>query len=156
LATYLYQIGFFYSRSSFGEFVCQFAVVGHQKQSLAHVIQAPNRVKPLAHLLEELHHCRSAFRILHRGHEALGFIEYEIAKPFRALQQLAVHANVVASGIGLGAQRGHDLAVDLDAPLLDQFLASASARNSRLSQNLLEPLQLRRRPRLGIGLRFLI
>ena len=41
---------------------------------------------------------------LNRGHVALGLVQHEVAVTLRAVEQLAVHANVIARGIGLAAQ----------------------------------------------------
>ena len=71
-----------------------------------------------------------------------GLVEDEVAQPLGALQQLAVDADVVAAGVGLGAQLGDDLAVDLHAALLDHLLGVAAAGNSGCGQDLLQPLEL--------------
>ncbi len=67
------------------------------------------------------------------------------------MQQLTVHADVVAAGVGFRSQLGDDLTVDLDAALLDQFLGAAAAGHPGSRQNLLQPLQLGGRARLGIS-----
>ena len=67
------------------------------------------------------------------------------------MQQLAVHADVVAAGVGLGAQLGDDFAVDLDAALLDQLFGAAAAGDAGLGHDLLEPLEFGGRTRLGGG-----
>ncbi len=66
-----------------------------------------------------------------------------------ALEQLAVHADVVAGGVGLGAQHGDDLAVDLHAALLDHLLGAAAAGDTGGGENLLQALQLGGGTRLG-------
>jgi hypothetical protein len=62
---------------------------------------------------------------------------------------------VVAAGVCLGAQLRHHLAVHLHAALLDQLLGLATAGHARLRQDLLQPLQLGRRTRLGTEFRLL-
>ena len=70
-----------------------------------------------------------------------------------ALQQLAVHADVVPTGIGLGSQHRDHFAVNLHAALLDHRLGAAAAGHTGCRKNLLQPLQLGRGAWLGIGLR---
>src|SRR5206468_4161912 len=84
-----------------------------------------------------------ALRIAHGGHVALGLVQHEIAQPLGAVQQLSIHADVVASGIGLAAQFGDSLAVHLHAAFGDQFLGMAAAGHARLGKNLLQTLRIR-------------
>jgi hypothetical protein len=153
LTAHLHQISLLDSRSSLGQLVGQFAVVRHQQQALTLVVEPPHRVKPLRHLGEELHDRRPAFRILHRRYVALGLVQHKIALPFRPMQQLAVHANVVAASISLSAQLGHYLAVYLHAALFNQFLGPAATRHPSTRQDLLQPFQLGRRPRCRCEIR---
>jgi hypothetical protein len=67
------------------------------------------------------------------------------------VQQLAVHANVVASGVGLGAESSDHLAVHLHAALGDHLLGAAAAGHTRLRKNLLQTLELCRRLRLPLA-----
>ena len=80
LSAYLDQVSLFDSRRSAREFVGQVAVVGHQQEPLAQIIQPPDRVEPLAQLREELHHGRPLLGITDRGDEALGLVEHEVAE----------------------------------------------------------------------------
>ena len=68
LAAHLYEIGLLHPRRGLGQLVGQVAVVGHQQQSFAQVIEPPHRVEPLRHLLEELHHRGPALGVAHGGH----------------------------------------------------------------------------------------
>ena len=113
LAGDLDQVGLFHAGGGLGEAVGQLAVVGDHEQALAHVVQAADGVEALLHLVEELHHRGAALGVLDGGDEAAGLVEDEVAVALGALEQLAVHADVVAGGVGLGAQHGDDLAVDL-------------------------------------------
>ena len=94
------------------------------------------------HLREELHHRGPALGVLDCGHEALGLVEDEVAQALGALEQLAVDANVVAGGIGLGAQHGDDFSVHLHAALLDHLLGFAAAGHAGLGQNFLQAFEL--------------
>ena len=56
----------------------------------------------------------------------------------RALQQLAVDANVIFLGIGLGAEFGDRLPVDQHASSRDQFLGLAARSHSGGGDNFLQ------------------
>src|ERR1700739_2081070 len=108
----------------------------------AQVVESPDGVQAIAQLREKLHHCRPLFGIAHRGDEAPGLVEHEVAEALGALQQLAVNADVGAGGIGLGAEFGDDLAVHLDAALGDQIFGVAATGHPGLGQDLLQTLEL--------------
>jgi hypothetical protein len=125
-----------------GEAVGELAVVGHQQQAFAHVVEAADRVEALAHLVKELHDRGAAFRVLDGGDEALGLVQDEVAKALGALQELAVDADVVAAGVSFGAQLSNDLAVDLDSALLDKLLGFAAAGYAGLGEDFLQAVEL--------------
>jgi hypothetical protein len=137
LAGDLDQVGFFHARGGLGEAVCQFTIVGDDEQPLANVIEATDGVEALLEFVEELHHRGPALGVLDGGDKASGLVEDKVAQTLGALEELAVDANVVAASIGLGAQFGNDLAVDLDAALLDHRLGTASAGDTGGGKNLL-------------------
>ena len=114
-AAHLYEVGLLHACCGTGELVGEIAVVGDEQEAFAQVVQASDGVEPFAQLCEELHHGGPALGIAHRGYEAPGLVEHEVAQALGALQQFAVNADVVASGIGLGAKFGDDFAVYLYA-----------------------------------------
>jgi hypothetical protein len=71
------------------------------------------------------------------------------------LEKFAVDADVVAAGVGFGAQYGDHLAVDLDSALLDHDLGTAAAGYAGSGENFLEALKFggwtRRGSEIGIG-----
>jgi hypothetical protein len=144
---HLYQVGLFHSRRGPRELVGEVAIVGHQQQTLAEIIEPPHGVKALVHLREELHHRGPAFGVAHRGHVTARLVEHKIARALRAVQQLSIHADVIARGIRLRSQCGHHLPVHLHAALGDHLFRVPPAGDARPRKNLLEPLQLRRRSR---------
>jgi hypothetical protein len=141
-ATDFDEISFFHSRGGAGQLVGQFAVVGHQQQTLAEVIEAANGINAFLDLCEEFHHRGPVLGIAHGGDEALGLVEHEVAQALRALQELAVDANVIANRVGLGAEFGHDFAVDLYTSFGDQFFGVAAAGDAGLGEDFLEAVQL--------------
>jgi hypothetical protein len=68
------QVSFFHAGGGAGKAVGKLAVVGHQQQAFAHIVEAANGVKALAHLLKELHHRGAAFGILDGGDESAGLV----------------------------------------------------------------------------------
>jgi hypothetical protein len=140
-----YQIGLFNSRCSPRQFVRQLAIIRHEQQAFAQVVQAADGVKPLAHLFEELHHCGASLRIAHSGDKPLRLVQHEVPQPLRPLEQFSVYPNVIACRISLCAQLGNYLAIHLHAALRNQFLRMATARDPGLCKNFLKSLELRRR-----------
>jgi len=159
-ASDLDEVGFFNAGGSAGEAVGQLAVVGDEEQAFAHVVEAADRVEALAHLVKKLHDGGAAFGILNGGDKAARLVEHEVAETLGTLQKLAVDADMVTCGVGLGAQLGDNFAVDLDAALLDELLSLAAAGDTGLGEDLLQPVELGWRPRfrgefgLGIVFRF--
>ena len=142
LAAHLDQVDLLHTGSGASELVGHFAVVGYEQQALAHVVEAADRVESLAHLGEELHDGGAAFGIADCSDEAFGLIEHEVAVPFGTLQELAVDANVVVSGIGLGAQLGDNLAVHLDATLRNELFGMTPAGDAGLGEDFLKAIEL--------------
>jgi hypothetical protein len=132
-----HKIGLFDPRCGPGQFVCQLAIVCHQKQSLAQVVEATHGVKSLAHLFKELHHRGATLGIADGGYEALRLIQNEVAHPLCSLQQLSIHADVVACCVRLAAEFRHNGAVYLHAALRNQFLGMAPTGDPRLRKDLL-------------------
>jgi len=125
LPGYLHQVGLLHSRRRLGQLVSQFAVISHQQQAFAQVVQPPHGVQTFPLVREELHHRRTSLGIAHRGHIALRLVQHKVANPLRTLQQLAIHANVVPRRIGLGSQLHHHFAVDLNETAKNQLFSLA-------------------------------
>jgi hypothetical protein len=138
------EIGLFDAGSSLGELIREIAVVGDHEQAFAQVVETANRIEALGSLREELHHGGTAFRVSHGGDEAAGLIEHEVAQALGALQQLAIDADVIASSVCLGTQRGDDLAVDLDASSGDHLFRMTATGDAGLGEDLLQALELGR------------
>jgi hypothetical protein len=156
LAADFYEVGFLHTCGGPGEFVGQVAVVGHEQQAFAQVVETANGIETFARLREELHHRRAAFGIAHRGHEALGLVEHVVAETLGALEQFAIDADVVVGSIGLTAELGDDFAVDLNAALGDQLFGMAAAGDSSLGENLLEAIEFRSGCRFCNGVDLLV
>ena len=135
------EIGLFDARRSLGELIGELAVVGDHEQAFAQVVEATDGVKALVFLCEELHHGGTALGVGHGGDKAAGLVEHEVAQALGALQQLAIDANMVAGGVGLGAKRGDDLTVNLNATAGDHLFCMTAARDAGLGKDFLQPFE---------------
>ena len=86
---------------------------------------------------DKFHHRLPAFRIGDRGHVAFGLVEHQVSLFFRTVEQLAVHADVVARGVGLRAQLGDDGAIHRNASLGDQLFGLAARCDAGSGNDLL-------------------
>src|SRR5271165_1894891 len=96
------EIGFPDVRAGLGELLRKCAVVGHEKQALAGIVEAAHRIDALGVFRKQVHDSGAAFRIAHSSDETLGLVEEEVDEGLGAFQGLAVHANDVALRVGLG------------------------------------------------------
>ena len=114
------------------------AVVGHQQQAFAGPVQPPHGIHAPFHLLHQVHYRGTFFLIADRGHIALGFVQHDVAETLGPLQQFAIDAYVVLFRIGLGAEFGDHLTIDLHAAGNDHFFGLAAGCNPGSSDNLLQ------------------
>jgi hypothetical protein len=140
LAGDLDQIGFRHMRCGAHEMVGQRAVIGHQQQAFAQVVQPADGIYARSRLLHQVHHRGPAFRIGDRGHIALGFVQQKINMTFCAVEQFAVNFDVVGCQVSLAAECGDHLPVHGDASLGDQLFGVATRRDSRRGNDLLQSL----------------
>ncbi len=85
-----------------------------------------------------MHYGGAAFGIADGGDVAFGFVEHEIEEALGWLDGLAVDADGVGLGIGLGAEFGDDLAVEGDVAGGDDFLGFAAGGDAGGSEDFLE------------------
>ena len=121
-----------------GQAVGELAVIGHDHQAGAVLIQPADRIDPLGDLGEEIDDPGPARRVEVGGHVTLGLVDGEVddlLKPDR----FAIDGD---PGLGVypGAELADDLAIDGDTSLKDVFLAAAARAQTRLRQDLLKPL----------------
>jgi hypothetical protein len=86
LAADLDQVGLLHARCRAGELVGQVAVVGHEQQPFAQVVQPSNRIEALAQLREKLHHGWPLLGIAHRRDKTPRLVEHVVAQALGALQ----------------------------------------------------------------------
>lgn len=120
--------------------VGQSAVIGHEQQSFAQVVQPADGIYARSRLLHQVHHRGAAFRIRDGGHVAFGFVEEQIDMAFSAMEQFAVNFDVVGRQVSLAAERGDHLPIHGDASLGDQLFGVAARRDSRRGNDFLQSL----------------
>ena len=109
------EVSFFDAGGGAGEGVGEFAVVGHEQEAFARVVEAADGEDALALFLKKSHDRRAVFGVADGCDVALGFVEDVVAGALGAVEELAVDADVVAGGVRFCAELGDGLAVDLDA-----------------------------------------
>jgi len=147
------EVGFFYSSGGLGEAVGEFAVVGHEEQTFGEVVEASHGIKTwelhvfadgllLGVLAEELHDGGAMLGVVGGGDVAARLVDHEVALRLGAVEEFAVDADVVAGGVGTGAELGDDLAVYDDAAFEDDGFGGAAAGDASLGEDLLETVAL--------------
>ena len=134
------EVGFFDAGGGAGEGVGEFAVVGHEEEAFAGVVEAADGEDALASF-EEVGDGGAVFGIAGGGDVALGLVEDEVAGTLGAVEELAVDADVVVGGVGFGAELGDGLAVDLDASGGDQLFGFAARGDAGGGNDFLQALR---------------
>lgn len=68
-------VGFFDPVTGMGQFESQFAVVGQKQKAFAFLVQAPDRVNPLGHMIDEVEGTGPARGIVIGANVPLGFVD---------------------------------------------------------------------------------
>ena len=134
------EVGFLDAGGGAGEGVGEVAVVGHEEEAFARVVEAANGKDALASF-EEVGDGGAVFGVAGGGDVALRFVENVVARTLGAMEELAVDANVVAGGVGFGAEFGDGLAVDLDAAAGDQLFGLAARGDAGGGNDFLQALR---------------
>ena len=113
------------------------AVIGEQEQTLAGIVKAAHGIDARADAVKQVHDRGAVFRIVQCGDVAFGLVHQQIDMPFRAVEKLAVHADVIDIGIGFAAQLGDDLSIYRDESSANNLLGLAARSNSGSSDNFL-------------------
>ena len=113
------------------------AVVGQEEEALGGDVQPPHGKEP-GDFRDEVHHRLAALGIVAGRDRPLRLVEQEIDGCVGSPHPHAVEANVVTHGVSLGAELGHDLAVDGDPALGHRLLRPASRSEPRAGQDLLQ------------------
>ena len=156
------EIGLEHAGGGLGELVGEVAVVGHEEEALAEVVEAADGVEAgecgvlavglaLFVLAEELHDGGPVLGVVECGDVAARLVDHEVFGGLRAVEEFAVDADVVASGVGARAELGDDLAVEDDAAFEDDGLCGTAAGDACLGENFLETVAARRVGVLGLG-----
>jgi NDP-sugar pyrophosphorylase family protein len=114
----------------------QLAVVGHQQQTFAIVIQPTNREEPLWQI-NQLDHGGPALRIVGGGHDAGRLIQHDIRARADLPNWPAVDNDLVLLGVDACARHKHNLAVHRHTAGADKLLAITPRGDAGTCQHLL-------------------
>jgi len=100
------------------------AVVGEQQQTFRVVVESADRIEISLHteLGQQIDDRLAVLWIRARGDHARRLVEQVVLLGVGKLQPPAVDLDVVALGIGFRAELRHDLAIDLNTALRNQFI----------------------------------
>ena len=114
------------------------AVVGHEQQALAVLIQTAHRVQAGGDIAHQLHHGLAAQLVAGGGHIAAGLVQGQIVHLLilADIDALVVHVQHVAVGVHLVAHLD-GVAVDLHAALGNDLFGGTAGAKSLLGHDLL-------------------
>ena len=114
------------------------AVVGHQQQALAVLIQTAHRVQAGGNVAHQLHDRLAAQLVAGGGHIAAGLIQGQIVQLLVLfdIDALVIHMQHIAVGVHFVAHL-HGVAVDLHAALGNDLLGCAAGAQTLLRHDLL-------------------
>jgi hypothetical protein len=125
------------------QLVRQLAVVGQNQEAGAILVEATDRVDSLGNFGQKINNAWAPRGIKGCRHMSFGFIDGIINLCFEA-DWLAVHRDASDAGVDPGAKLANGLAVDEDATLKDQLLASTPRSQSGVRQDFLKTLEFSR------------
>ena len=116
-------------RTGLHQLLRQRAIIRHQQQSLARIIQPSHRIHAPHTLRQQIHHRRPPFGIADRGHISLRLIQQKIDQPLRLPQPLAIHANLIALRIRLPSLLRHHYPIQRHPARRNHLFRLAPRRN---------------------------
>ena len=121
-----------------GDSLCESAVVGHQQQALAVLVETAHGVQAGRDVGHQLHDRLAAQLVAGGGDIAAGLVQSQIVHLLVLLDidALVVHMEDVAVGVHLVAHL-HGVAVDLHAALGDDLLGGAAGAQALLAHDFL-------------------
>jgi len=141
LPTDLDEVSLLDPRGGARELVGEFAIISHQQEAFAEIVEATDGVEAFARLGEKLHDGGPTFGIADRGDVALGFVEDEVAMALGTLEELAIDTNMIAGGVGFAAELSNDLSIDLNTTGGDEFFRMAATGDAGLRKDLLQAFE---------------
>jgi hypothetical protein len=110
----------------------QLAVVGEQEQTGAGIFQPPDGKHARRNRFQKSRQRFALFGIAHGGHHFWRLVHRQVQRLSGVVrQQPAVHLDVVARGVGLGAQLGHHLSIQRHLPSRHHFFGVAARGQPR-------------------------
>jgi hypothetical protein len=111
------------------------AVVRQQQQTFGVAVEPAHRVDPLRDP-DDVHHRAAIPLVLRRRDVATRLVEDQVPRTLRP-QELPIHPDLGAVGIGLRAEFGHDLTIDGHPPGRDEFLRRPSRSDATRGEDAL-------------------
>lgn len=116
----------------------EIAVVGEEQETARMVFEAADGKDAFANAVEKIADAAAAFGIAHGGDDLRGLMEHDVDELGRGLEKLAGNFDVVAGGVGLGAQLSDEAAVDGDEAGRDHLFGVASRGEAGASDDFLQ------------------
>ena len=121
---HLDHVGLFDPVAGMSQALGQFAVVGEQQQPFAGLIESAHGEQALPHVEHQVDGPWSTRRVVVGAQVALGLVEQPVGELLGG-RRLPVNGDLLA-GPDPRAWIGHDLAIEANVALLDQFIAAAA------------------------------
>src|SRR5262245_41765783 len=132
------EVGLFDSIARMGQSIGEFAVVGHENQTLARPVEPADGEDPLLGWYQ-IDDPRAATGIVIGRDDADRLVDGEI-KPFGLGKPLTIDADLVPGWIDPRSELHYHLAIDFNPPLADQVFTVAPAAKPGCRQHLLQAL----------------
>src|SRR5215472_8060525 len=116
----------------------QLPIVGQQQQSLARIVQTPDRIQSFSLLSEQFHHRWASLRVARRRDVPLRLVQQQVNALLRRLHRCAVHTNAIVRRVGFRPKLRHGLSIHRDPPCADQLLRLPTRSDSGSSQDFLQ------------------
>ena len=98
----------------------QVAIVGQNQQPLGVVVEAADGIQVVGQTLDEVHDGPALLWVAPGRHVAPRLVEQDVAPPGVGLDPPPVDLDLIAVGVGLGAEFAHGMSVNLHAALDDK------------------------------------
>jgi hypothetical protein len=138
LSAHFHKIRFWNMGRSLCQCIGKLTVVGEQQETFAGIVQTADGVDALFDTAQEVDNGRAAFGVAQRGDVTFRFIEQDVNVVAGELEQLSIDADVVLPRVGLSAEFGYGLTVDLNQARRNKLFGFAAGGNTCGGNNFLQ------------------
>ena len=118
-------IDFLLHEFGMGKLGGKITVIGEKEHAGGVAVKASHRIDAfIAGSLDKIHDSEASVGVIAGGHAVLGLVEEDVAFLFECYDLLVIFHHVAVADFG--SKFGHDLAVDLDEALEDEFVSFAT------------------------------